>query len=397
MKAAILKTETLEEKPHGSFSGMTSQSGMDIRHDGTQTVLSLSGRWGVRQAADMRVQLGRLVEGQPAPNVIDLGDVQSLDTAAVLILTRFRENFCPGAEMVNVPPHLTDMIALVEKAVEARKSATVPARRRRMPLDIVEAFGKASVSGGAKIVEVVSFLGLVVSRIGLSVVQPSRFRPLALINQIERAGFSALPIVGLLSFLIGVVLAYLMSDQLRRFGGDVFTVNLIGLSVLREIGVLMTAIIVAGRSGSAFTAEIGTMKVNEEIDAMQTIGLDPVEVLVIPRVLGLLIALPLLTFFSDIMGILGGMTMSAIVLDLSPVQFLSQLKDAVDLDDLFVGIVKSPVHAVIIALIGCYEGLKVKRSAESVGRMTTLSVVESIFLVIIATAIFAIIFSILGI
>ena len=206
-----------------------------------------------------------------------------------------------------------------------------------------------------------------------------------------------MPIVCLLSFLIGVVLAFQGADQLRRFGAEIFTVNLLTLSVLREIGVLMTAIMLAGRSGSAFTAQIGTMQVNEEVDALRTLGLDPVEVLVIPRILALLISLPILTFLSDVMGILGGALMAVAVLDLTLSQFLRQLEEAITLTHFLVGMVKAPFFAYIIGIVGCYEGLRVSGSAESVGRMTTKSVVESIFLVIIADALFSILFSVLKI
>jgi phospholipid/cholesterol/gamma-HCH transport system permease protein len=213
----------------------------------------------------------------------------------------------------------------------------------------------------------------------------------------EVAGVNALPIVGLLTFLIGVVLAYQSADQLRRFGAEIFTVNLLGISILRELGVLITAILVAGRSGSAFTAQIGTMKVREEVDALQTIGMDPIEVLVLPRMFALVIVLPLLAFYADIMGLLGGAIMSLVALDISMVQFLQQLKAWTTLWTFWIGIIKAPVFAFLIALVGCFQGLRVEGSAESVGRLTTQSVVQGIFLVIVADAIFSIIFSALHI
>ena len=213
----------------------------------------------------------------------------------------------------------------------------------------------------------------------------------------EQSGLNALPIVGLISFLVGVVLAYQGADQLARFGAQIFTVNLVAVGVLREMGILLTAIIVAGRSGSAFTAQIGTMKVNEEIDALQTIGLDPMDVLVMPRLIGLVLVLPLLTFYADIMGLLGGAVMATVVLDISFFQFARQLNDAVDLWAFWVGVIKAPLFAFIIAMVGCYEGLKVSRSAESVGRQTTRAVVESIFLVIVLDALLSIFFSFIGI
>jgi phospholipid/cholesterol/gamma-HCH transport system permease protein len=203
-------------------------------------------------------------------------------------------------------------------------------------------------------------------------------------------------VVGLISFLIGIVTAFQSADQLRAFGAEIFTVNIVGQGVLREMGVLLTAIILAGRSGSAFTAQIGTMTVREEVDAMRTIGLDPMDVLVLPRLLALIIALPLLTFFADLMGLLGGALMATAALDITLVQFVRQLYSAVTLSTFAVGMIKAPVFGFVIAMVGCYEGLRVTGSAESVGRLTTRSVVESIFLVIVLDAMFSIFFSIIG-
>ena len=219
----------------------------------------------------------------------------------------------------------------------------------------------------------------------------------AMMHQVEETGINALPIVGLLAFLIGVVLAYQGADQLKRFGAEVFTINLLGVGMLREIGGLITAIIVAGRSGSAFTAQIGTMRVNEEIDAMQTIGLNTVDVLVLPRIIGLVIALPLLTFFADIMGLIGGAVMCYFQLGITIPVFMRQLNEAITVNTLMVGLIKAPVFAFVIALVGCYEGFQVERNAASVGLLTTRSVVESVFLVIVLDAAFSVMFSVLGI
>src|SRR5436190_1136502 len=215
--------------------------------------------------------------------------------------------------------------------------------------------------------------------------------------QMEQVGVNAMPIVGLLSFLIGVVFAYQGADQLRRFGAEIYTVNLLGIAILRELGVLLTAIIIAGRSGSAFTAQIGTMQVNEEIDALRTLGLNPIEVLVVPRVLGLVLTLPLLVVYADFMGLLGGCLMSWASLGILIPTFLDQLHSAIGLWTFWVGVIKAPFFAAIIALVGCYEGFNVARSADSVGRLTTQSVVEAIFIVIVADSAFSILFSLLKI
>jgi phospholipid/cholesterol/gamma-HCH transport system permease protein len=220
---------------------------------------------------------------------------------------------------------------------------------------------------------------------------------IATLVQMEETGLNAMPIVGLLSFLIGVVMAYQGADQLRRFGAEIYTVNLLGIAILRELGVLLTAIIIAGRSGSAFTAQIGTMQVNQEIDALRTLGLEPVEVLVLPRIFGLVFTLPLLVFYADAMGLLGGALMSWAELGIPLPRFLEQLRGAITEWTLWVGVIKAPFFALIIAMIGCYEGFNVTGSAESVGRLTTQSVVESIFVVIVADAAFSILFSLLKI
>jgi phospholipid/cholesterol/gamma-HCH transport system permease protein len=226
-----------------------------------------------------------------------------------------------------------------------------------------------------------------------SLIQPSRIRWRPILRNLQTAGFEALPIVGLLSFLMGVVIAYQGADQLQRFGANIFIVDLVGLSMLRELSPLLTAIIVAGRSGSAYAAQIGTMKITEEIDALRTIGIGPIELLVLPKMLALIIALPLLTLYADMAGVLGGMLMASSKLDVSFYVFLDRLDDAVRLSSFLTGIGKAPVFAAIIALVGCYQGFRVTGSADSVGRQTTVSVVQSIFLVILADALFSVVFN----
>ncbi|MEQ8603624.1 MAG: MlaE family lipid ABC transporter permease subunit [Marivibrio sp.] len=356
------------------------------------------GRWTIDQARLVEARLAGLRTEGGGALTVDLSRIAALDTAGAWLLFRalaqLRQS---GAEIElagvrNRHKPLLDIVA----QIHAEKPEGFHPRSTGF-LGLLEQLGGGLIRALIHGRDLLNFYGLVTVVFARTVANPARLRPKALVTQIQETGLNALPIVGLLSFLIGVVLAYLMSDQLTRFGAEVYTVNLLGLSITREIGVLLTAIMIAGRSGSAFTAQIGTMKVTEEIDAMGTIGLDPIEVLVIPRVLALMITLPILTIWSDFAGVLGGAAMTMVALDLSPAQFANQLKEAVGIDDVLVGLVKAPVHAYIIAMVGCYEGLRVQRSAESVGRQTTLSVVESIFLVIVATAAFAVLFSILGV
>jgi phospholipid/cholesterol/gamma-HCH transport system permease protein len=219
-----------------------------------------------------------------------------------------------------------------------------------------------------------------------------RYRWNAFTHTIEQAGLNAVPIISLMSFLVGAVIAYQGATQLRNFGADVLTIDLVSVSVLREFGIMITAIMVAGRSGSAYAAEIGSMKVNEEVDAMRALGLDPMEILVIPRILGLVVAIPLLNFISDIAGLAGGCLATWSELDITPQAFISRLHEVTVLNNFWAGMIKAPIFGYLIAMIGCYEGFRVEGSAESVGTHTTLSVVEAIFIVIVVDAAFSVFF-----
>lgn len=285
--------------------------------------------------------------------------------------------------------------------------ATIEAEHVTMPVEIerhdtlvafLERLGRATHEVLLQAAGIVGYIGQVTWEWFKTVFDPrGHLRLTALIYQIEECGINALPIVGLLLFLIGVVLAYLAITQLKRFGAEILTVDILGAGLLREVGILITAIVIAGRSGSAFTAQIGTMKVNEELDAMQTIGLNIVDVLIMPRVVGLVIALPFLTLYADVMGLIGGATMCYFDLGMTIPAFMRELHQAVSINTFVVGLIKAPVFAYVIAMVGCYEGMNVERNAGSVGKLTTRSVVELIFLVIVLDAGFAILFSIMGI
>ncbi len=371
---------------------------LDYQVQAGTPVLRAGGEWNVRQLADLADQLEKFEFGKYTYPVIDLSEITELDTAGAWFLKNIVDkSHLAGVEtkMVGISAKHKPLITLVQQAASSSVKKEIP--QRRMWLANVENIGQAAFEVARQCKALINFFGITVIALGRSLRHPRRIRLNSLVHQVEKTALDAVPIVCLLSFLIGVVLAFQGADQLRRFGAEIFTVNLLTLSVLREIGVLMTAIMLAGRSGSAFTAQIGTMQVNEEVDALRTLGLDPVEVLVIPRILALLISLPILTFLSDVMGILGGALMAVAVLDLTLSQFLRQLEEAITLTHFLVGMVKAPFFAYIIGIVGCYEGLRVSGSAESVGRMTTKSVVESIFLVIIADALFSILFSVLKI
>src|SRR5206468_7341622 len=244
--------------------------------------------------------------------------------------------------------------------------------------------------------DVITFVGRAASALGHAFVHPRELRLPSISRQVAETGVNALPIVGLMAIMISVVIGYQGVAQLRRYGGEDFTVNLVAVSVLREMGVLITAIMVAGRSGSAFTAEIGVMKARAEVDALQVMGLEPMELLVLPRLIALVITLPLLTFFADIMGLVGGAMISQGLLHVSPWQYIQRVHQVVDASDLFVGLIKAPVFAFFIGIIGCMHGLRVRGSAESVGRETTRAVVKGIFLVLTLDALFSVLFEKLG-
>lgn len=339
--------------------------------------------------------LPKLTELQAAmpPGDLDLSGIERLDTAgAWLILTTARQT---GAQVTGASPAQAHLLDAVEASLPPDAKPERPPRHVQM-LDRVGHVGRWTVAGLDGLARITSFFGLVVIRLATTLVKPWRLRLTALVAQMQQTGLDAVAIVALMGFLIGVVIAYQGADQLRQFGAEVFVVDLIAISVLRELGILLTAIIVAGRSASAFTAAIGSMKMREEVDALRTLGLDPIEVLVLPRVLGLLLMLPVLTLIADLAGLLGGGVMSWIVLGISPGEFRTRLLD-IDVSHFLVGMSKAPFFAVIIAVIGCFQGLQVQGNAESLGQLTSRAVVQAIFMVIVADATFSILFAAVGI
>jgi len=374
-----------------------------ISHD--SLIVRAEGSWRVEDLTDLDRLLSGIDPGTIGEIVFELSGVTALDTAGAWVFLENAEKLRagkPGGRPVRVRfenprPEFAPLLHKVEESLASLGAPPAPPPRDFGFTTFLEDLGRRTVHIQKRALHLLGFFGLVCIVGARSVRHPSRIRFTSLLFHMEQTGVNALPITGLLAFLIGVVFAYQGADQLRRFGAEIYTVNLTGLGIVRELGVLITAIVIAGRSGSAFAAQIGTMRVNEEVDALRTLGLDPVEILVLPRLYALMLTLPLLVFFANIMGLLGAALMTWGVLDLHLPAFLRQLHTALVGWSFWIGLIKAPFFAAIIGTCGCYEGLRVQGSAESVGRHTTRSVVESIFLVITADAIFSILFSYLHI
>ncbi|MXO62466.1 ABC transporter permease [Qipengyuania oceanensis] len=322
---------------------------------------------------------------------IDLGDVTEIDTVGAWVAGRIaRRN---DAEIVNASERAQRLITAL-----ADSESSLDMRPARMPLRqrVPEQVGDMVMAGYAGSRHVIGFLGGVILAIGSLIRNPRRFRVKALVHQMELVGVSALPIIGLMSFLIGIVIAQQGAVQLQQFGAETLTVNLVGRITLRELGVLMTAIMVAGRSGSAFAAQLGTMKLTEEIDAMRTIGISPMEALVVPRILAVTLMMILLGFYASVMAIVGGAFISNFALGIPFWNFLERIKDVVPVYDVWVGLVKAPVFGLIVGLTGCYQGMQVEGNSEEVGLRTTKAVVQAIFAVIVLDAFFAVFFTEIG-
>jgi phospholipid/cholesterol/gamma-HCH transport system permease protein len=378
---------------------MTSAAAIVVSEEAGALVLHAAGDWLVTEAADLNRRLRALNLPSGRSVVLDAAGIERLDTAGAWLLLRTERDLAGRGHTVRLTNLRPSLLPLFEQLRDrgAISSPPHPIPAHHFFIGFLARLGEGTIGILRRGYSILGFGGLVFVTMARLLAHPGRLRLRATISQMEQVGVDATPIVGLLSFLIGVVMAFQGADQLRRFGAEIYTVNLLGITTLRELGVLLAAIIIAGRSGSAFTAQIGTMQVNQEIDALRTLGLDPVEVLVLPRVLGLMLTLPLLVFYADALGLLGGFLMTWATLGITLPVFLEQLRSAITSWSLWIGIIKAPVFAAIIAMVGCYEGFNVTGSAESVGRLTTQSVVESIFLVIVADAAFSILFSMLRI
>ncbi len=346
-----------------------------------QAQLRLTGRWTLPELAKLEPPHG-------VAQRVDGSALETMDSAgALLLLTRYAR--AGQVDFQNFKPEAQALLELVQShvLVPTAPLPSVPGWRQ-----VLERIGGATVNAYRESLGLVAFTGQLLETLFLILIRKRKLRMTATVFHLEQAGLDALPIVALLSFMVGSVIAFLGANLLADFGAAVLTVELVAFSFLREFGVLLAAILLAGRSGSAFAAQIGMMKANEEIDAIRALGMDPIELLVMPRTLALLIALPLLTLVGMVTGILGGALVCTVALDISPSLFITRLHDATEFRHFFVGMSKAPVFAFLIALTGCRQGLSVSGSAESVGRSTTTAVVQAIFLVIMFDALFALMF-----
>jgi phospholipid/cholesterol/gamma-HCH transport system permease protein len=325
---------------------------------------------------------------------IDVSEITAIDTAGMILFVEIREwlkQRFKTVRTVGVSPNFCRMFRLVARLEEHHRFETLPTMN---PLvEIVHDIGKASVQLYRDFILFANFTGALTLAIFHSLLHPSRIRVKETVAHIYKAGMTAMPIVALSAFLVGVVIAFQSAVQLQKYGANIFIVDMIGISIPRELAPMITAIIVAGRSGSAYTAQIGVMKITEEMDAMKTMGFGIFRFVVLPRVYAMIIAMPLLIFFADIIGIYAGMLVAQYQLDISTAQFMDRLQAEIPVRHYLIGLVKAPFFAFIIAAVGCFRGFEVSGDTESIGRYTTMSVVNAIFLVVAIDALFSVFFT----
>jgi len=351
--------------------------------------LRCHGNWSVHTIATLERVLARMPWPEDGDTVVDGAGITVLDTSGAWLLHRTVAQRAARGRKLRLQGFRAESAALLQ--LLATRGPPLETPSARVP-PWLERVGQQVWRGVAGFAGYLAFVGESALALLLALRHPRRLRWRPILHNVQIAGVAALPITGLLSFLMGLVIAYQGADQLQRFGANIFVVDLVSLAMLRELSPLLTAIIIAGRSGSAYTAQIGTMKVTEEVDALRTIGVGAQDLLVLPKVIALVIVMPLLTVYTDVTGVLGGMVMARLKLGVGFDAFFNRLDDAVQLSSYWTGLAKAPVFALIVSLVGCYRGFQVGGSADSVGAQTTISVVQSIFLVIVTDAVFSIVF-----
>lgn len=361
------------------------------RREAQQLSLELGGEWRAHEFGQIEAELAALdLTGLRSAN-ITVAQAR-LDLAGAWLL----RDFLGRARAAGVATSFVDAAPPTLLLVEHTLTGDVPVETQHVewlgPATAVEDLGRHTIRGLRDLAAAVEFVGHTTLVLLRSLPRSRLLRPISIVRHVYDTGITAMPIVALIAFLVSVILAYLGAQELQQFGADIFVADLVTVGVLRELGVLLTAIIIAGRSGSAFAAEIGAMQLNEEVDALRAIGVDPIEVLVVPRVLGLVIALPLLTVLADVIGLVGGGLLCHLLLQMPITQYLGRVQGAIASTTFWVGMIKAPVFAALIAMAGCYNGMRVRGSSRELGRLTTLAVVQAIFAVILADALFAVLF-----
>jgi phospholipid/cholesterol/gamma-HCH transport system permease protein len=370
---------------------------LESKSDGDRVRLAGGGAWVSENARQLESEIeGTARRYRRAKHVdIDMGGVERLDTFGAWLLERLTRTFTARGADTQVLGLQEDYRALIEE-LRAVKQDFAPARRGNALTELFASVGKGVLSIGDSFTGMLNMLGALAVAFVRVLGRPRRLRFTALVNQIDNVGWRAVPIVLLITFLIGCIIAQQGIFHFRKFGADIFVVDMVGILVMRELGVLVVCIMVAGRSGSAYTAELGAMKMREEIDALRTMGIDPIEVLVLPRIIALIIGVPILTFLGSMAALYGGGLVAWFYGGIAPDIFLSRLKESITLETFEVGMIKAPFMALVIGVVACVQGMAVKGSAESLGLRTTASVVESIFLVIVLDGLFAIFFASIG-
>ncbi len=356
---------------------------------GEPRVLSFSGNMTLARIRS----ISRDVDVQPGERLIlDLSEVERMDTVGAWFIHRLRRDH--EVELTGANQEQLDLLDTVAEAADRpaklRPDAPPPFAR------VIAMIGEATIQAGRTLLGLLGFFGALLITTGEIIARPRKLRWHAVVQRFEIVGVHALAIIGLMSFLVGVVIAQQGAVQLRQFGAEYYTINLVGRISFRELGVLMTAIMVAGRSGSAFAAQLGSMKLAEEVDAMRTIGVSPMEALVFPRVMATVLVMPLLAFYASIMSIIGGGLLCWAQLDITPLTFIQRIRETTPLNDVLICLIKAPVFGIIIAVSGCFQGMQVRSNNEEVGFRTTAAVVQAIFLVIVLDAFFAVFFSSIG-
>lgn len=360
-------------------------------YDANTRSVHCSGNWTLAHYTELSKSLENIAWPKNDTVTFEGSDINAMDSAGAWLINQWLRQLKEKGLTVKLqgfPEQYQKLLNLIES--EASEGTDIPQPEK---LGRIATIGKMAVNQYREGIAYLNFMGFLSLELLRIIPNPRRWRINAITAAIYNNGFLALPIIALLSFMVGVVLTYQMGLQLKNYGANIFIVDLLGLAILREFGPLLTSIMVAGRTGSAYTAQLGTMKINQEVDALNTMGVTPAELLILPRISGLVIALPLLSIWADIWGVLGGMVMSNNLLNITWYDFLHRFPRVIPLKTLLLGLVKTPVFAIIIASVGCFQGMQVSGSADSVGRNTTKSVVISIFFIILADALFSIYFS----